>query len=269
MIHLLHRSRVDRYFAGDLGPAATRTMFDDLWTCEACRTRYERHLLLEQTVARTNAPGADRLWQSIVATSDAAPERARKNVHPARRRALLALSLAVVGVLLVPPLSKEFTASPPVPRGAPGAAMAPSLHLYRTQQGRSEPVRGALRSDDGVLVAYSNPSSNLGYLMVFGVDRRGGVHWYYPAYDRPGEDPAAVEIRTRAFGVELGEEIRHPLPEGEMRMFALFLQRAHRVLEIEASIAAALAAHGGSVRDLERLPIVDGDQTSFLLEVQP
>jgi hypothetical protein len=271
MIHLIHRSRVDRYFAGDLGAAAIRTMFEDLWRCGACRMRYERHLLLERTLAAASAPGADRLWQSIVATSEAAPEHARKDTdgHPARRRALLALSLAVAAVLLVPPLFKEPTTSTPVPRGAPGAVMTPSLHLYRTHQGRSEPVRGELHSHDGVLLAYSNPSANLGYLMVFGVDGRGGVHWYYPAYDRQGEDPAAVQIRTKAFGVELGEEIRHRLPEGDMRMFALFLRRPHRVLETEASIAAALAAHGGSVRDLESLPLVDGDQTSVLLEVQP
>jgi hypothetical protein len=105
--------------------------------------------------------------------------------------------------------------------------------------------------------------------MVFAVDRRGAVHWYYPAYERQGEDPAAVLIRTNAYGVELGEEIRHPLPEGDLRMFALFLRAPHRVLETEAAISAALAARGGSVRELEKLPLLDGEQTSVLLRVRP
>jgi hypothetical protein len=40
------------------------------------------------------------------------------------------------------------------------------------------------------------------------------VHWYYPAYERPGEDPAAVQIRTNAFGVELARRFGIPSPKG-------------------------------------------------------
>jgi hypothetical protein len=269
MIHVLHRSRVDRYFSGELEPAAVKTLFDGLWRCATCRARYERQLLLERVLPKNDPHESDRLWQSIVGSAAPEPRRAPREAHLMGRRALLALSLAVAGVVLVPALLKQPATTTPVSRGTGSAPPAPSLHLYRTHEGHSEPVHGDLHPDDGVLVAYSNPSSNLAYLMVFGVDQRGGVHWYYPAYDRTGEDPAAVRIRTNAFGVELGEEIRHPLPEGDMRIFALFLTTPHRVLETEAAVSTALAAHGGSVRDLEKLPLVDGEQTSLLLKVRP
>jgi hypothetical protein len=269
MIHLFHRSRVDRYFAGDLGPADTKAMFEGLWRCESCRTRYERHLVLEQALAGKKAPGAERLWQSIAATAEHTTQRTTKGVDRGKRRNFLGVSLAVACVLLVPSVLKQIRTSTPVPRGGGGVRPAPALHLYRTHEGRTEPIIGELASDDGVLVAYSNPDPALAYLMVFGVDQHGGVHWYYPAYERQGEDPVAVQIRTNAFGVELGEEIRHPLPQGDLRIFALFLETPHHVLETEASIAAALAAHGGSSLKLEKLPLSDGVQTSVLLKVQP
>jgi hypothetical protein len=80
--------------------------------------------------------------------------------------------------------------------------------------------------------------------MVLAVDGRGGVHWYYPAYERLGEDPAAVPIRARALGVELGEEIRHPLPPGRLQVIALFLPAPRRVLDVERDVAAAKGSFG-------------------------
>jgi hypothetical protein len=277
MIHLLHRSEVDGYFSGTLEARAVTAMFERLWRCGACRARYERHLLLERALPGGVARGAERLWESITrtaavgASTAAVRAGASAAVAPAtrerRRAAILAASLAVAVVALLPFWPKtrpEF-----VSRGAPGVAPAPSLHLYRTRGGKSERVESEIGADDGVLLAYSNPSTDLGYLMVFAVDEKGGVHWYYPGYERLGDDPAAVAIRTGALGVELGEEIRHQLPTGDLRMFALFLPRPRRVLEVEAAVASALAARGGRVRDLAEIPLPEGEQTSRLLTVRP
>jgi hypothetical protein len=97
-------------------------------------------------------------------------------------------------------------------------------------------VAGTIRANDGLLLAYSNPTAHLRYLMIFAVDRSGRVYWYHPAFERAGEDPAAVAIRTQAFGVELGDEIHQALPPGPLTMFALFLPQPRTVLEVEAMV---------------------------------
>jgi hypothetical protein len=129
---------------------------------------------------------------------------------------------------------------------------------------------GALiHARDGLLFAYSNPDPALGYLMVFGIDQAYGVHWYYPAYLRPGENPEAVSAVAGGVGIELGEEIRHPLPAGPLLVYALFLREPHRVLEIESLVRTNIAeprrAFDGSVR----LPVPGSIQTSIILEVAP
>jgi hypothetical protein len=287
--HFLHGSLVDRYFSEPLGPEALSLMFERVWSCGRCRRRYERHLLFERARPDGDARHDERSWDAIARAAGAAPAgaaaasaAAQGARAPSRRGfAILTASLAAAVALALPfiprhvlqgepvPPPKKGIQSEPVPRGAVGVEAAPpSLHLYRTREGRSEALQGELRAGDGVLVAYSNPSSDLGYLMVFAVDAAGGVHWYYPGYERLGEDPAAVPIRTRAFGVELGEEIRHELPRGELRMFGLFLPRPMRVLEVEALVGRAFA-QSGSPRTLERLELKEGEQTSMLVEVQP
>jgi len=144
------------------------------------------------------------------------------------------------------------------------------MHLFRSVgEHQTEPVTDAIHTDDGLLFAYSNPGPDLSYLMVFAVDVEGAVHWYYPAYEEPGQNPAAPAIQTHALGVELGEEIRHLLPVGPVRMFTLFLRRPLRVEQVEGLVSAAWRSSGKSVTALEKLPIQDGEQQSRVLEVRP
>ena len=278
MIHALHGDLVERYFSGQAGPGATRKMFDRIWICPACRTCYERHLLFERVMPDGRARRERRMWRSITgaATGTGAAAGTGAAVEPARgagavsspiRAAALIASLAVAVIMVSP--RRPVAPTAPVARGGVGEpGVAPSLHLYRTRSGQSEEVGGEIRSNDGILVAYSNPS-DLGYLMVFAVDTNGDVHWYYPAYQRLGEDPAAVPIRTQAFGVELGEEIRHDLPLGDLRVFALFLPAPMHVVEAETMIGRAFLRSHRSVRDLTSVPISSGDATSILLTVRP
>jgi hypothetical protein len=278
-MHILHASLVDQYFEGALGAGELRRVFDRIWRCGKCRRRYERHLLFERVRPQGGEPATDRLWRSIAASAGIpGPATENRSARPAgRRRApgLLVLATALAGaaailVPLYPRLPTTPTRTEPVARGPlDQPAAPPSVHLYRTRGGKSAPVEGELHSDDGVLVAYSNPSTDLGFLMVFGVDSRGGIHWYYPGYEHLGENPAAVPIRTGALGVELGEEVRHDLPVGELRMFSLFLPQPRHVLEIESLVARRLAARGGSVRDLSSLELPEGVEASTLLEVRP
>jgi hypothetical protein len=286
MIHALHAHQVDRYFAGTLRPAATIEMFRRLWRCGACRLRYERHLRHERALPDGDARGQERLWDSIVASAraEAHPDR---SVHPAPAvqgrsmgrsarsfRPLLLGASAFAGVLLLVAVSAHLKpASEPVARGTIAEeASAPNVHLFRTVgDHQTELVTETIHRDDGILIAYSNSGTELSYLMVFAVDVQGGVHWYYPAYEQPGQNPAAPAIRTHALGVELGEEIRHPLPVGPLRMVSLFLRRPLQVAEVERVVSEAWRSNGGSVTTLGTLPLPTGagEQLSRLLEVTP
>jgi hypothetical protein len=232
----------------------------------------------------------ERLWQSILASarlasarpasvpaetplSKAVPTTLRVGRRSFRPLALLG-SGALAGVLLLVAVGGHFErVSGPVARGtAREETGAPNVHLFRTIGDRqTEPVAGTIHQDDGILIAYSNPGAELPYLMVFAVDAQGAVHWYYPAYEQPGQNPSAPAIRTRALGVELGEEIRHALPVGPLRMVTLFLRRPLRVKEVEDVVSEGWRSHGRSVTALETLPIPseDGEQLSRLLEVTP
>jgi hypothetical protein len=257
-------------------------MLQRLWRCGACRVRYERHLLHERAVPDGDTRQQERLWDSIVASARIRAHHARSE-YPARegvrvRRSFrwptLASAGALAGVLALVAVSAHLkTASTPVARGTTDeVAGPPNLHLFRTVGGReTEPVAGTIHADDGILIAYSNPGTELPYLMVFAVDAQGAVHWYYPAYEQPGQNPGAPAIRTRALGVELGEEIRHALPVGPLRMVALFLRQPLRVEEVEGMVSEAWRSRGGSVTALETLPIPrdKGEQLCRLLQVTP
>jgi hypothetical protein len=280
VIHALHVRQIDRYFAGRLRPAAATEMLRRLWRCGACRVRYERHLLHERALPDGQARQQERLWGSIIASAGTAarPSRSRPPATKVEGQSLRSLSLlgagALAGALLLAAVGpRGKTVSGPVARGTPvEEAGAPTVHLFRTVgDHQTEPVAGTIHADDGILIAYSNPGAELSYLMVFAVDAQGGVHWYYPAYEQPGQNPAAPAIRTHALGVELGEEIRHALPAGSLRMVALFLRRPLKVEEVEGMVSEAWRSHGGSLVALETLPLPleDGQQLSRLLEVTP
>ena len=270
MIHLHHRREIDRYFRGELEKEATARMLARLWDCPRCRARYDRNLLFEQVCPDAERGAADRLWRSIEESADAA---LKPVVAPAKvrwRRPLSALLLLGASAAAIMVLFARTT-SEPVPRGRPGAtAREPAVFLYRSTGGhKAEAITRRVRPDDGVLVAYSNPTTDLKYLLVFAANERGDVYWYYPAYEKVDDDPAAVPIRTQAQAVELGEEIRHELKPGPLRMFAVFLSRPWRVRDVEKIVRRELADHRGSVRQLARLPFNEGAQSSFLLEVVP
>jgi len=282
MIHALHVRQIHRYFAGSLPPAAVTEMFRRLWRCGACRVRYERHLLTERALPDGDVRREDRLWRSIVASAATVASADTLAVQTAAVRATpevrerwfrppaFAGAGALAGVLLLAVVGARLRTGPaPVARGTTADDTgAPTVHIFRSVgEHRTEPVAETVRADDGILIAYSNPGTELSYLMVFAVDVHGGVHWYYPAYEQPGQNPAAPAIRTRALGVELAEEIRHALPVGPLRIFALFLRRPLSVEEVERTVSEAWRSHGGSVTALETLPIGDGTQLCRLLEV--
>jgi hypothetical protein len=228
-----------------------------------------------------DARAQDRLWGSILASASAGAHPIPTAARPApdvRRRvfrpSMLVGAGALAGALLLVTVGARVKTIPaPVARGTIAEEVAaPNVHLFRSVgEHQTELVTQTIHADDGILIAYSNPGTELSYLMVFAVDVHGGIHWYYPAYEQPGQNPAAPAIQTGVLGVELGEEIRHALPVGPLRLFALFLRRPLRVEEVEGMVSEAKRSDGKAVTALERLPIPngEGEQLSRLLDVTP
>jgi hypothetical protein len=256
MGHLLARWSMDRYFTRGVGPWVERTLRGHLEGCPPCRQRYHRHQQVEALLPDGGRLEEERLWRSIRAAAPGAAPRTFGAL-------VFGLAVATAALVLLPRLHREPTA-----RGT-AVAVAPSVHLYRVVgPGRSEPVGDQIARHDGLLVAYSNPGEMYDRLMVFAIDERYQLYWFYPAFQRAGEDPEAVPIAHQRAGVELGEEISHPFPPGKLRLVALFLDRPLRVSQVEA-LVGELAVHGLPLENAPSLPLPGAHEQSRMLEVTP
>lgn len=101
----------------------------------------------------------------------------------------------------------------------------------------SRPLDAALDSGANVVFTYTNLGERpYDYLMIFGVDAEGAVHWYYPAWTDASENPAAVRIRGESGDVPLPDRVAHDLPSGRYVIHAVFMRSPKTVREAEALI---------------------------------
>lgn len=126
------------------------------------------------------------------------------------------------------------TAVNTAPYATPDAISAPTLELFCLEKARGGEVtfRDQSNAAFGVLdcpldaelkLAYSNASSELEYVAVFGVDHRGELLWYGPS----PASPDAVRVRHALEPTPLGESIRLNVnhARGEVRVHAIFSTR--------------------------------------------
>jgi hypothetical protein len=171
-----------------------------------------------------------------------APERSLS-----RRGALLGgASLAAAAALWV---AASVPSKPDESRafGAKGSSLASrsverwtAVQVHRARDaGPPELAMTSVRRTDALLFSYTNRSdAPFAYLMIFGVDPGGAVFWFYPGYERAGEDPRSTPIRAGVVGELLPDVVRHELAAGPLAVHALFTRRPLGVLAVEAWIAA-------------------------------
>jgi len=214
-------------------------MRDHLEGCADCRRYYERHLLL--AALDPSAPSAkERLGRGL--GLDAA-----RGVWPALPASAVAAAAlcALCGLVFVvwravPSADREFAARS-------GAVVTPSAELvvYRLARGGvPERVERRIGRDDELLFAYTNPEG-FRYLLVFGVDERGQVYWYHPAWTDPSHTPAAVPIRPGPDLVELPEAVHHELEGRRLRLYAIFSESRPTVRELEDRVKSQGTAAPG------------------------
>ena len=145
--------------------------------------------------------------------------------------------------------------------------LAVGLEAYLVEGGAPQRLVRALPQGAGLLFAYRNRSAHR-HLMIFAVDQRGEVYWFYPAYEREGSNPRSIEVDTTGeAAVELPDRIEHAFAPGPLAIYALFTARAESVSAIEAIVASVVGA-GWDARRPPRLPIAGSAQQVVSAEVE-
>lgn len=114
------------------------------------------------------------------------------------------------------------------------------------------PLGSTMHVDDALGFAYRNlPGSRARHLLLSGVDARGQVFWFYPAWTDAARPPRAVPIEVSNQSLRLGEAVRHALVPGRLELRAMFLEEPVSVLDAEAG---RLPVHQVSTLTIEVLP---------------
>jgi len=128
----------------------------------------------------------------------------------------------------------EFQARSVNPHSAEATRWA-GIKIYRSRPAAEpELVPERVSRGDGLLFAYTNLGAQpFDYLMLFAVGASRQIHWFYPAYERLGENPQSIRIERGSADVMLSEVVRHQYAPGPLSVYALFSRKPLSVLEVE------------------------------------
>jgi hypothetical protein len=146
-----------------------------------------------------------------------------------------------------------------------------SIDLFSSREGETgyTKVESDIRPDDALFFTVSHrPESPYRHAMILAFDDRGQIFWYHPAYTDASENPISIPLAPSHEPIALEEAVRHRLEPGWLRVVGLFSRSPLDVRSVEAIVTKAIAEQGGAAR-VERLPLEETGQHSFLLRVEP
>lgn len=207
----------------------------------------ERALELDAWAA--SPVGHERLstLRGLTASLEGAPSGSDVDLFPgveaklnARRRRPVAF--AVVAAALAAAVALLFFVGREPETRIKGSALTPQqwagVQLYRVGDGTPSRLAETLGANESVLVAYTNGGeAPFTHLMVFAVDSRRRVYWYYPEWLDAQQDPESISISATQTPIELHERITHEFAPGRVVMHAVFSHRVLRVSEVERAIS--------------------------------
>ena len=240
------RRLVDRHFATRIRPADELALRAHLPDCARCRTYYERHLSYAELV-----PGRPRMAERLAVGLGvgAAPPAPAPERLPSRLTwlATSAAAAACLALLVTGPVGRRAERDFGV-RGLASDGTGAALEIYRVTGDRTtKPTDGWMAAGDELAFAYRNPTG-FTRLMIFGVDDRGGIYWFHPAWTDPSQDPVAVPINAGMGPFELPEAIQHQVGGSQLRIVALFTNTAASVRSLEETWRGARSDPPGSAR---------------------
>jgi hypothetical protein len=202
--------------------------------CPACARELalQRQLLADLAAPVPVAPGAvDAIMARL---PDAQPVRPRKHAF-ALAGGALALA-AAAGILVVPRFRHDpgtFSA-----RGGDKIPWAQKVgaEVFILGEALVKLEAGTQVSSGVALVAsYHNVDRAPAYLMVFGRDVRGELHWVYPGFEDAKKDPESVRLLPLQARQVLPDSVAFDeLPAGELELMCLITREPLRVSQIES-----------------------------------
>jgi len=149
-----------------------------------------------------------------------------------------ALAVAAGAIVFAPRQSDEFRAKGAAPGASDERRWAGVTAYQVDDHGVPVPLAATLPVHAGFVFSYTNLGSRpFGYLMIFGIDAKGEVRWFHPAFEAPGTNPSSIGILPGQARRALGELVVFDLPPGTFTLHALFTRRPLRVLEVETLVA--------------------------------
>ncbi len=264
--HAEIRTLIDQHFSLRIAPEAERRMRSHLPECAPCKTYYETHLQLSYLDPAAAQP-MERLGSALGL-------RPFWHVLPIRKLATgMSLALAAIALLVFLPNARKvdpvavispassddgFTA-----RGSIAAGTA-ALAVFEMDGDKPRALENAasFSMKSALVFGYRNPG-NRSHLLVFGVDSKNRVHWYFPEWNDAQQNPQAVRIEPSGAVHQLPDAISHELAPGTLRLYGVFTNKALDVQAVEAALGP-----GGPNR--AKLGLAGDDPIwSRVLEVKP
>lgn len=212
-------------------------------TCERCAKMLARIEQLRGMV-KANVDGSRASASGIMARIAHGDERPpigrRRAIAISSFGALAAAGIAFLIVARLPKAPEELVA-----RGGVRPSVASHVGItLRTLQGgvASSPlVTGQHVAPDAAFVAgYRNLlGAGQAYLAAFAIDAAGELHWLYPAFTEPSQDPSSLPLPPAPTESLLGDavELEGAAP-GPMRLFTVVTEEPLKVSAVEALPAA-------------------------------
>jgi hypothetical protein len=232
-----------RYETGELTLDQAGGLDAHVANCDLCaRSR----ATLRQALADLAAPEGggpafvDRVREAAkLTTVETPPAHAR----PWRWTIASALAAAAIAALVVwsfdrrgvLPMNETLQA-----RGGASAQALPPAYgrvlLFRAGRLQPVPTQGLSR-DDAFAVMATNRAGSPRFLLAFGLDAQGEVHWFYPEYRDRESPPDAVEIAPDPEDRVLGQLVApEGVPSGPFRIATAIFPYPIRVTDVEVRL---------------------------------
>lgn len=281
-----HRLILSQFTAGP-DPQKRRDLFAELARCRACAGLYNRFQFLEAGLCGNFVEptrfALERVETVVLEKISEAP-LPESRTKPAGRWAWISVPalagiLALVIVLFVSGPAAHRVAIPadaalvPVTLTARGAAPAEAsqvgVRIFSVAAaGATVQERPVLDLGDVVTFTYTNVSSRVKYLALFGVQADGEVRWYYPGY----QGTQSISIGSEKVDEPLGEGIRLSVNHrpGWLRIVAMFSDEPLDVGLLESAVQNMLV-EPRALRSLEPLSLAGRYvlQHSLLVQIGP
>lgn len=245
---------IDRYFEGRAQGADAARMFEALKDNPTAKVYFERRQLFAQTDPKGNDAKARIAANLGFQVPQSAEQRERARIASWIPRLSVAGVFAAVLLVFVVPTADEGTDRKDDGFSSRGVGkieieVESQVIGYRILKGsegspaHSSKLEGSIDAESELAFAYVNPKGRR-HLMVWGVDERGDVFWFHPAWTDPNDNPAAVSVEKGAALKELPAAISHDLRGQQLTLFALFTDERPTVREVEATLTKSAAPDG-------------------------